>query len=83
MSNRLIPRWTSLLAFAALPMLAAPADQFRISGPYVHENLSIFLIHAKSGQASGNFLTLQEAMEKTLPEDKVKSLKPPTAAKTE
>jgi hypothetical protein len=64
MSNRLVLRWTTLLAFAVLPMLAAPADEFRISGPYVHENLSIFLIHAKSGRASGNFLTLQEAMEK-------------------
>ena len=39
------------------------AGDYRLSGPYTHKNLSIFLIHGKSIVLSKNFLTLQEAME--------------------
>jgi len=43
-------------------LAAATGPQYRISGPYTHENLSIFLIH---GAGSGkNYVTLQEAMAK-------------------
>lgn len=53
----------STLTLAALtacaPLLAA---QYRISGPYSHDNLSVFLIHG-ANQAPRHFLTLQEALE--------------------
>ena len=39
------------------------AGDYRLSGPYTHKNLTIFLIHGKSLVLSKNFLTLQEAME--------------------
>ena len=35
--------------------------EYRISGPYNHENLSIFLIHGKN-RADGKLLTLEEAV---------------------
>jgi hypothetical protein len=36
---------------------------YRVSGPYTHENLSIFLIHGKDSIRRKTFLTLQEALE--------------------
>ena len=46
----------------------APTDEtqagnYKISGPYTFENLSIFLIHGKDTLTGKKFLTLQEAME--------------------
>jgi hypothetical protein len=38
------------------------AGDYTLSGPYVHANLTIFLVHGKS-LIEGNFLTLQEALE--------------------
>lgn len=35
-----------------------------ISGPYKHQNLTVFLIHGNSAVDSGNTLTLEEAIEK-------------------
>ena len=35
---------------------------YKLSGPYVHANLTIFLVHGKN-LIEGNFLTLQEALE--------------------
>ena len=49
-----------LSAMAALTV--GHAENFRVSGPYTHENLSVFLIHGAS-RAGGKLLTLQEAME--------------------
>jgi hypothetical protein len=40
------------------PKLAA----YRISGPYTHKNLTIFLVHGKDLLPGRNFLTLQEAL---------------------
>lgn len=40
---------------------AGPND-YKLSGPYTHENLSIFLVHGKD-RLKGTFLTLQEALE--------------------
>src|SRR6185503_19862486 len=38
--------------------------QYRLSGPYTHKNLSIFLIHSKTTTTrTRSFLTLQEALE--------------------
>lgn len=39
------------------------ARGYRLSGPYTHNNLTIYLIHGKSVVLSKNFLTLQEALE--------------------
>lgn len=38
------------------------ADDYRISGPYTHHNLAVFLIHGKDKLAGKTFLTLQEAL---------------------
>jgi ARG and Rhodanese-Phosphatase-superfamily-associated Protein domain len=35
---------------------------YRLSGPYTHKNLTIFLVHGKNLVAGHNFLTLQEAL---------------------
>jgi ARG/rhodanese/phosphatase superfamily protein len=39
------------------------ASEYRLSGPYTHKNLSIFLIHSKTTTRTKSFLTLQEALE--------------------
>lgn len=39
------------------------ASDYRISGPFTHKNLTIFLIHGKNQIEGKNFLTLQEALE--------------------
>ena len=56
----------ALLGVAALA--AAPiafADDYRISGPYTHDNLSLYLIHGASKpiKPAGKYLTLQEALD--------------------
>ncbi len=38
------------------------AGNYRLSGPYTHNNLSIFLVHGKNTLAGKVFLTLEEAM---------------------
>ena len=38
------------------------ASDYRLSGPYTHKNLSIFLVHGKSVIKSKSFLTLEEAL---------------------
>jgi hypothetical protein len=53
----------SSLAFMALGFTSLRADEYRVSGPIVHENLAIYLVHGKS--ASGAVpLTLDEALAK-------------------
>ena len=48
---------------AATLALAAPAGGgYTISGPFTHDNLSIFLVHGKERLAGRKLLTLQEAM---------------------
>ena len=39
----------------------SPASEYRLSGPYTHENLTVFLVHGKD-QTNKTFLTLQEAL---------------------
>jgi hypothetical protein len=41
----------------------ANAGAYKISGPYTHQNLSIFLFHGADTVKDKKFLTLQEAME--------------------
>ena len=38
------------------------AGDYRLSGPYTHKNLSIFLVHGKNVIKARSFLTLQEAL---------------------
>ena len=38
------------------------AGDYRLSGPYTHNNLTIFLVHGKNMLEGKTFLTLQEAM---------------------
>jgi hypothetical protein len=38
------------------------AEKYRISGPYTHKNLTVFLVHGKDLLPGKNFLTLQEAL---------------------
>ena len=38
------------------------ASDYRLSGPYTHKNLSIFLVHGKNLIKAKSFLTLQEAL---------------------
>jgi hypothetical protein len=37
-------------------------SSYRISGPYTHKNLTIFLVHGKDLVTGKNFITLQEAL---------------------
>ena len=39
------------------------AGEFKLSGPYSHENLTIFLIHGEDKIAGKKLMTLQEALE--------------------
>lgn len=38
------------------------AKEFTYSGPYTHENLTVFLIHGKDSVLGKNFITLEEAL---------------------
>lgn len=46
----------------APPKTAAPAAAYRFSGPFTHDNLTIFLIHGKDALAGKKLLTLDEAL---------------------
>jgi hypothetical protein len=53
----------SSLAVMGLGQNPACADEYRVSGPLVHENLAIYLVHGKSA-AGAVPLTLDEALRK-------------------
>jgi hypothetical protein len=42
------------------------AGRYRLSGPYTHQNLTIFLAHGPESSAGRTFLTLEEAMGRKL-----------------
>ena len=56
-----------LFITAAAQNSASPQDtkqagsEYRLSGPYIHENVTVFLVHGKD-QTTKTFLTLQEAL---------------------
>jgi len=62
-----------LCLLIALPFLLKPAtgqttnsstqNKYRLSGPYTHNNLTIFLVHGRDLAGNRTFLTLQEALE--------------------
>lgn len=53
-----------LSVFAAVAV--AQNSAYRISAPYSHKNLTIFLIHGKDETSKTNILTLQEAMQRQI-----------------
>jgi hypothetical protein len=53
---------TALSIFAAVA--SAQNAAYRISAPYSHKNLTIFLIHGKDETSKKNILTLPEAMQR-------------------
>lgn len=44
------------------PNTLAGSSNYRLSGPYTHENLTVFLVHGKDSTTK-SFITLQEALE--------------------
>jgi hypothetical protein len=40
-----------------------PVADYRFSGPYTHENLTLYLVHGRATLPAANYLTLQEALE--------------------
>jgi len=55
-----------VIALTIVGVAAAQSTDYRISAPYSHKNLTIFLIHGKDQNTKGNVMTLQEAMERKL-----------------
>jgi len=56
---RLIP-----LALAALSTVTAASDaNYKISGPYTHSNLSVYLVHAQERTTEKTYVTLDDAMD--------------------
>jgi hypothetical protein len=51
----------ALLGFRAL--YGADSNAPQISGPYTHDNLSVFLIHGASADTATHYVTLKDAME--------------------
>ena len=58
----LIALSVTVLVAQNTPQVQTSASDYRISGPYTHKNLTIFLVHGKEPMPGKNFLTLQEAL---------------------
>ena len=56
----------ALLILTLGAVSAASAQNTKISAPYIHKNLSVYLIYGKDAMGHKNLLTLQEAMAKDL-----------------
>jgi ARG/rhodanese/phosphatase superfamily protein len=62
--HRLLPTLAATsLALLSLGAPAARAEEYRVSGPFTHENLSIYFVHGKSAEGRVP-LTLDEALAK-------------------
>jgi hypothetical protein len=66
-----VARFTTFRSHTEALPAAAPeqksdwrAGDYRLSGPYTHENLTVFLIQGADGSTGSHFLTLQEAMNR-------------------
>jgi hypothetical protein len=70
MSRSSITLFATLLGVATAAVCRPAAADHRLSGPYTHNNLSIYLIHngdaPASPQATRKMVTLQEAMDRRL-----------------
>ena len=62
--KRMFCGFAALFVFAVI--VAAQSPTYRISAPYSHKNLTIFLIHGQDETSKTNILTLQEAMERKI-----------------
>ena len=58
----LVARSASSQQSQTKPKPATPTSNYRLSGPYTHKNLTIFLVHGKEQMPGKTFLTLQEAL---------------------
>jgi hypothetical protein len=58
------PNARQLRAADEVPRVAT--DEFKLSGPYSHRNLTIFLVHGHERIEGKKLLTLQEALEQKL-----------------
>ena len=56
----------STLLWATQPTVVAADGEYRLTGPYTHNNLAIYLIHREIGDVSPVPLTLEEAMQQGL-----------------
>jgi hypothetical protein len=56
-------RSSSLPGIALLASILAPAADYHVTGPYTHDNLSIYLLHGQTASQPSKLLTLQEAMD--------------------
>jgi hypothetical protein len=63
---KLISLHASILVGAALTVLTAQAKVGTLSGPFIHDNLQIFLIHGDTQLEERRYATLSEALEKKL-----------------
>jgi len=65
--NRLFgPAAVALLVFALASIALSQAPAYRISQPYSHKNLTIFLIHGNNETSKTNIITLPEALERRI-----------------
>ena len=55
-----------VIALAIAGVAAAQTASYRLSTPYTHKNLTIFLIQGRDESKKTNMMTLQEAMERKL-----------------
>jgi hypothetical protein len=56
---------SAIAGWFALPeSSAAPAPQWALSGPFIYQNLAVYLIHGKDSHPSKKLLTLQEALQR-------------------
>jgi hypothetical protein len=55
--------YLSTHAAQTTPPAKASTDDLRLSGPYTHANLSLFLVHGADTMKTADFLTLAEALE--------------------
>lgn len=62
----LVASLLAVCACFATSHVAATEPQWKLSGPFVHQNLTIYLIHGKNTYPAKKILTLQEALEKKL-----------------
>jgi hypothetical protein len=57
---------SSTIAAADAPPAPVAAGQYTLSGPYTHDNLTLWLIHGPDKLKGRSFLTLQEALDKKI-----------------
>lgn len=61
---RILP--IALATLSAAAVNAGPGTDYKISGPYTSNNLSIYLVHASEKTSGKTYMTLDEAMEHRL-----------------